>query len=178
MPDYTTLTEVITECHQELDEFFLRHQEAVLMARFDDALQVLDCFAELHHLHMTFEDEKLIPKLGELGDPGRWRASLYADEHGKVQQLLEKTRNSLQLLSQQRLSPKNQRREIIAFIDKEKTLKGVCEHHQEREETGLLPELDQATGLKWRADAIGPFLQEWTECMKRNTRIIAELNLL
>jgi hypothetical protein len=178
MPEYTTLTELITGCHQELDEFFLRHQEGVLMARFDEALQVLDCFAELHHLHMGFEDEKLIPKLDALGDQGRWRASLYTDEHAKVQELIDNASNNLRLLSKQRLSPQGLRREIIAFLDKEKTVKGVCEHHQEREEIGLLPELDRQTDATWRAEIIRPFLQEWTECLKRNTQIVTDMDLL
>ncbi len=33
MPDHTKLVDVITQCHQGLDELFLLHQEAVLLAR-------------------------------------------------------------------------------------------------------------------------------------------------
>ncbi len=168
MSDNIKLTEVITQCHEELDELFILHHDAVLLGRFDEAMQLLNCFKELHHLHMGFEDGKLIPKLDELGDQGRWPASLYTDEHAKVQELLGKIENNLLLLSNGQLSDKDLRREIIAFLDNEKTFKGLSEHHQEREATGILPELDKQTDAKWRASIIEPFLKEWNECMERN----------
>lgn len=145
------------------------HQEAVLLGRFDEAIQLLNCFKELHHLHMDFEDAKLIPKLDGLGDRGRWPASLYTDEHAKVQKLMGKTEDNLRSLGKGQLSNKDSRREIIAFLDKEKTFKGLCEHHQEREEAGMLPELDKQTDTKWRTSIIEPFLKEWNDCMERNT---------
>ena len=176
MPDSNKLTEVITRCHQELDELFLLHQEAVLLGRFGGAIQLLDCFEELHHLHMSFEDEELIPKLAQLGDQGRWSVSLYTSEHSKVQELMGKTRISLLSLSEDRLSNKSLRRRIIGFLDKEKTLKGLLEHHQEREEVGILPELDTHTDTRWRESVIKPFLKEWNYRMERNRSIVAGID--
>ena len=172
MADNTQLTEVITECHRGLDELFLLHQEAVLLGQIDDAVRLLDCFAELHHLHMGFEDEKLIPRFAALDYRGRWPASLYSDEHAKVQELLKKTENNLRSLSIGQRSRKALRREIIGFLDNEKTFKGLCEHHQEREESGMLPELDEQTDALWRASIIEPFLKNWTCCMERNMAIV------
>jgi hypothetical protein len=167
MPDNARLTAVITQCHRGLDEFFLLHQEAVLLGRFDVAIQLLNGFKELHHLHMGFEDETLIPKLDGLGDRGRWPASLYTAEHAKVQELMGKTEANLLSLSKGQLSNKDLRREIIAFLDQEKTFKGLMEHHHEREEAGMLPELDSQTDTKWRAGIIEPFLKEWNELWGR-----------
>jgi hypothetical protein len=178
MSDNTKLTEVITRCHQGLVEFFLLHQEAVLLGRFDEAIQLLNCYMELHHLHMSFEDEKLIPKLEELGDRGRWPASLYSDEHAKLQELMGKTEDYLLSISKGQLSNKDLRRNIIAFLDKEKSIKGLCEHHQEREEAGMLPELDRETDTKWRVSVIEPFLKEWTNCMEHNMNIVNGLGNL
>ncbi len=178
MSDNTKLTEVISQCHQELDELFLLHQEAVLLGRFDDAIQLLNCFKELHQLHMDFEDKKLIPRLDELGNRGRWPASLYTDEHAKVQELMEKTESNLQSLSKGHLTKKDLRREIIAFLDKEKTFKGLCEHHQEREEAGMLPELDKQTDTNWRMSIIEPFLKEWCYCMEHKINIVNGIELL
>jgi hypothetical protein len=172
MPDNTKLTEVITRCHGELDELFLLHQEAVLLGRFDGAIQLLNYFEELHHLHMSFEDEELIPKLAQLGDQGRWPVSLYTGEHSKVQELMGKTRNSLLSLSEDQLSNKSLRRRIIGFLDKEKTFKGLLEHHQEREEAGMLPELDGHTDTRWRVSVIKPFLKEWNYRKERNMSIV------
>jgi hypothetical protein len=172
MSDNIKLTEVISQCHKGLDEVFLLHQEAVLLGRFYEAMQFLDCFKELHHLHMGFEDEKLIPTLDGLGDDGRWPASLYTNEHAKVQELMGKTENDFLSLSNGRLSNKDFRRRIISFLDEERTFKHLCEHHQEREEAGMLPELDKQTDTKWRVSVIGPFLKEWNCCLEHNMDIV------
>ncbi len=177
MSDNTQLTEVITQCHQTLDELFLLHQEAVLLGRFDDAIKLLNCFKELHHLHMAFEDGQLIPRLDEPGYQGRWPASLYSAEHAKVQGLMGKTENHLLLLNKGQLSGKVLRREIIAFLDNEKTFKGLCEHHQTREEAGILPELDKQTDTEWRKSIIKLFLKDWTYCLERNMSIVNEIDL-
>ena len=176
MSDNTKLTDVITRRHEELDELFLLHQEAVLLGRFDDAMQLLCCFEKLHHLHMRFEDEALIPALHELGDSARWPASLYSSEHAKVQDLMEKTKNGLRSLSEGQLSSQDLRREIIIFLDKEKSFKGLCEHHQEREEAGMLPELDKQADEKWRVSIIEPFLKEWDYCMETVIEIVGGIN--
>jgi hypothetical protein len=178
MPDNTKLTEAITQCHQGLDEFYLLHQEAVLLGKFDDATQLLNCFKELHHLHMHFEDEMLIPKLAELGDKGRWPAYLYTAEHAKIKQLLDKTAVNLQSLNDNELSGNDLRRGIIALLDTQKVFKGVCEHHQEREETGILPELTRQTDAAWRLSIIEPFLNEWDRCMERNRNILNKIDWL
>ncbi len=177
MIDETKLTDVITKCHQELDELFLLHQEAVVLAKFEAAVGLLGCFGELHQFHMDFENEKLIPALTELGDPGRWPASLYSSEHDKVQELLKKTEGRLLSLRDSRLSRKNTRRAIIVLLDEQKTLKGVCEHHQEREQVGLLPELDKLTDTEWRTNIIKPFLEEWTQRMGHNMNIANQFDL-
>ena len=150
MLDNTKLTEVIAQCHQELDELFLQHQEAILLEKFDAATQLLSCFKELHELHRGFEDKQLIPTLDGLVNQRLWPASLYTYEHAKIQELLEETEKNLLSLSKSQLSNQDLRREIIVFLDMEKTFKGLCEHHQEREEKGMLPELDKQADEKWR----------------------------
>jgi hemerythrin-like domain-containing protein len=178
MSENAGLTEVFIQCHRDLDDFFLLHQEAVLLGRLDAAIQSLNCFIELHDLHMGVEDQKLIPGLCELGDRGRWPAALYVAEHNKVRELIGKIEDNLLSLSKGQLSGKDFRREIITFLDTEKTLKGLCEHHQEREEAGLLRELDDAKGKRWRVSVIEPFLKEWHACMERNMNIVDGIVLL
>ena len=178
MSDSTSLTEVVTQCHIELDELFLLHQEAVLLGRLDEAILLLDCFGELHNLHMGLEDEELIPKLAGLSDRVRWPASLYTDEHAKIKELMGKTDANLQSLSKGQLTRKELRRGIIVFLDNEKTFKGLCEHHQEREAAGMLAELDKKTDIKWRKSIVKPFLKEWNDSMVRNMSIVNEIDLL
>lgn len=172
MLDNTKLTEVIAQCHQELDELFLLHQEAILLEKFDAATQLLSCFKELHEFHRGFEEKQLIPKLDGLVNQRRWPATLYTNEHIKIQELLEKAEKNLLSLSKSQLSNQDLRREIIVLLDEEKTFKGLCEHHQEREERGILPELDEQTDEKWRIKIVKPFLKEWNCCMKRTTEIV------
>ncbi|MCH9049368.1 MAG: hypothetical protein IH836_10630 [Proteobacteria bacterium] len=178
MPSSTNLKEVITKCHNVLDEIFLIHQEAVLLGKFDEAKQILDCYKVLHDLHKDFEDQHLIPMFDELGNQGQWQASLYTQEHQKINELMDNTENNLRQLSESQLDDRNLRRNIIAFLDREKTFKGYCEHHQEREEAGLLPSLDAQTDTEWRAKIIWPFVKEWEQCMERNMKIIKNLKIV
>ena len=170
-----TITKIITHCHNVLDELFLVHQEAALQGMFDDAIELFNSYRELHDLHKSFEDEKLIPKFHEFEDQGRWPASLYTLEHDKIRDLMEKTEQYLTGLADSRLEGRNLRRNIIAFLEREKTFKGYCEHHQDREEEGLLPELDKLTDSTWRAGIISPFVEEWKNCLIRNKESISKL---
>lgn len=177
MIDYTTFTEVISRCHTILDEIFLIHQEAILSGRFKDATGIFNSYRQLHDFHKSFEDENLIPKFNELGNHGRWPASMYMVEHDKIRDLLEKTEKYLLELCETRLEGRNLRRNIIAFLDREKTLKGYCEHHQDREENGLLPELDRMADSKWRADIIGSFIEDWEKSVKQHMDSINKLGI-
>ena len=167
MPAITTFTKVIAQCHHVLDEIFLLHQETVLFGRFDNAILLFNSYKELHDLHKTFEDEKLIPKFNELGNHGRWPASLYKLEHDKIRDLMAE------------IPPDNRSlgRNIISFLDREKTFKGYCEHHQDREEQGLLPELDNLTDSIWRESIIGPFIAAWESCVNRNMLLINKIGI-
>jgi hypothetical protein len=49
----------------------------------------------------------------------------------------------LNWLSEQQLNDSQLRRNIIAVLDKEKTFKGLTEHHEEREEDVMVKELDE-----------------------------------
>lgn len=177
MTDNTTFTKVVSRCHSILDEIFLIHQEAILSGRFNDAINVFNSYRQLHDLHKSFEDEILIPKFNEVGNRGRWPASMYRMEHDKIRDLLEKTEKYLSELCETRLEGRNLRRNIIAFLDREKTFKGYCEHHQDREENGLLPELDGLVDSKWRADVIGPFVDDWENSVKQHMASINNLEI-
>jgi len=169
MTDTSSLTDTIVSCHQALDEFFLVHQEAVLLGHLEAARALLAGYAELHDLHMRFEDEHLIPALAALGDAARWPAALYDSEHRKIEQLLEKVDARLVSIRPEPMSSRRFRRRLLALLDYERTFKGVSEHHQEREESGMLPELDRHRDAAWRAGVLAAFLVRWHECLKRNT---------
>jgi hypothetical protein len=88
-----------------------------------------------------------------------------------------KTETRLRSLGKDQLSSKELRRQIIVFLDEEKTFKGLREHHQEREEAGMLLELDNQTGNNWRVSTIKPFMNAWSDCMERNMAIVNGVEL-
>jgi len=161
MTDSSSLKDVIARCHRELDRLFFAHQEAVLSGEFPRAIEALQQFAVAHHLHKRFEDNHLLPRLIELDDPGAWPPSLYSFEHNKIDDLLARLEANLGRLSARELAGSALRVEIIELLDEEKSFKGLCKHHQEREETGMLAMLDRQTDAAWREEIIAPFVAEW-----------------
>jgi len=161
MNSLSSLKSVIAQCHQQLGQLFFVHQEAVLLAELPRAIETLRQFTEAHDLHKNFEDEHLLTRLAELDDPGDWPASLYGHEHNKINDLLMQLNEDLSQLNAQELTGTALRAELIELLDREKSFKGLCEHHQEREEAGMLPALDRQTDAAWRKSIIEPFTDEW-----------------
>lgn len=137
------LVEIIHAQHLELRELFARHQEALLQGEFDDARRWLDYFHTYQKAHMKIEEAYLFPEFEKIKRTSRWDGSLYEKEHDKINKLYDNVVKDLDWLSEQKLSESELRRNIIALLDKEKTLKGLNEHHEEREEDALLKELDE-----------------------------------
>ncbi len=161
MTEQTSLKAIISQCHQELNQLFFLHQEAVLIGELPRAIETLHQFTKAHKLHKTFEDDHLLTRLAELADPGDWPPSLYRHEHNKIDDMLSRVEESVVRISASSQTGTALRIEIIELLDREKSFKGVCEHHQEREEAGMLPALDKQTESAWRAAIIEPFLKAW-----------------
>jgi len=161
MSHTASLKDVIALCHQELGQLFFTHQQAVLVGDLPRAIEALQQFTKAHDLHKSFEDEHLLPRLAELDDPGDWPASLYNHEHNKIGDLLTRLEQDLMQLKQQDLTGTPLHAALIELLDREKSFKGLCEHHQEREEKGMLPALDRQTETAWRLSIIEPFISAW-----------------
>ena len=138
------LVEIIHQQHIELSELFARHQEALLQGQFDEASEWLEYYLASLNVHMQIEERYLFPEFANIEHNSKWDVSLYEKEHQKLNQLNQTIKDDLQWLSEQELSPSQQRRNIIALLDKEKTVKGLSEHHEAREEEAMLKELDDA----------------------------------
>ena len=161
MSETSSLKHVIGLCHVELDRLFLAHQEQLLTGDLLSADAALQRYRLAHDLHKRFEDEHLIGPLEDLEDPGPWPAALYGKEHDKIDTQLARIVGQLGALIEQDTGGTALRLELIALLDREKTFKGLCEHHQEREEAGLLPVLDAQTTAEWRMTILEPFNAEW-----------------
>jgi len=138
-------------------------EEALLQGRLKSALGTLHSYQSCHSLHMRFEDDKLLPAYAALERQGRWDATLYSQEHRKIEQLYEKIEQELEEMTNRKADARSLRRSIIGLLDREKSYKGLCEHHQEREETSLLVELDRQTDAHWRAKTGRVFRRQWQE---------------
>ena len=135
---FNSLLQCVSYYHREIDEMLLLHQEAVIVQDIPLAEEALRLFSKLLHTHIEVEDKLLMPHHEKIESEVRWRTQVYRDEHTKLFDLLGKIREML------RKAPDSvdMRRWVIEFIDYERTFKNVMEHHEEREEKGLLPELD------------------------------------
>ena len=140
--DLPTLTARILAEHQEMDELFLQHQEALLEQDWGKAQARYAAFHALLLRHIELEDSCLVPLHQQLAKP-QWRTLVYTAEHDKVLEIA-------QIMAERIAAPKpenaSQRlRWIIKLLDDERSLKNLVEHHNEREEKGMLPELARQT---------------------------------
>jgi hypothetical protein len=175
MSGEASLTEQLTACHHQLNELFLLHQEALLQGHLGNAASILSSYESCHALHMQFEDDILLPKYADLEKQGKWDATLYQQEHHKISGLYGKIEQGLKCMAGQSLDPSQLRRNIIHLLDREKSYKGLCEHHQEREETSLLVELDRQCDTRWRAEVGNLFSEKWKQKMAlemENVRVL------
>jgi hypothetical protein len=174
MTKKVSVAEQIASCHQQLDEIFLLHQEALMQGHLQDASSILNAYNACHTVHMQFEDEVLLPKYASLEQQGKWDATLYQQEHHKIHGLYEKIEQGLLWLREQSLNSSQLRRNIISLLDREKSFKGLCEHHQEREESSLLIELDRQVNNEWREEKLNLFSQQWQQTMDREMEEIKD----
>lgn len=166
MPDASSLKSVIARCHEELNRLFFLHQEAILVRELPRAIETLDRFIVAHDLHKHFEDTHLLPRLAELENPGDWPVSLYHHEHDKIGEFMTRLEKQIAELNARNLSGTELHFNIIELLDREKSIKGLCEHHQEREEAGMLLVLDEQTDEAWRTSILMPFVDEWHAIVK------------
>ena len=137
------LEEIIKKQHLDLREIFARHQEALLQGQLYDASNWLEQFYFCQKAHMQIEENYLFPEFNKIERQSKWHSSLYEKEHDKIRKLIDNIVEDLNWLSEQELNESQKRRNIIALLDKEKTLKGLNEHHEEREEEAMLKELSE-----------------------------------
>ncbi len=143
MEDLASLSDITRCYHTVIDEVFLLQQEAVLADQLPLARELLHWFKQLLEQHIAAEDELLFPAHQSLPAATRWQTSLYSHEHQKIRQLLTELERRFDQLSS---SPS--RRCRLALLDYQHTFKNVLQHHEEREEKGLLPELDSQLTVK------------------------------
>ena len=157
------LVKTIHQQHLDLRELFARHQEALLQGDLEKAITELDHFAACLKVHIQLEDSYLLPEFAKIERSTKWDVSLYEKEHEKIKHLHQTIHDDLNWLSEQQLDESQLRRNIIALLDKEKTFKGLNEHHEDREEDALLKELDQKLEERQRKILQHDLKHTWAE---------------
>lgn len=157
------LVEIIHQQHLELQELFARHQEALLLVRFEEAKTWLEHYTVCQKAHMQLEEKYLFPEFASIERSSKWNVSLYEKEHEKISQLYQNIVEDLNWLSEQELDESQLRRNIIALLDKEKTLKGLNEHHEDREVEAMLKELDEKLDERLLKEILLDIKLTWAE---------------
>lgn len=148
--------------HGELDEIFLRHQEAMIAVRLSEANELLDRFEERLRVHMRHEEDLLLPIYEARRDRENPMKGVGADvyilEHKKMLELLAKIRDCLRDL----VAPGNPApRDVIDLLDRECTFKHLVEHHNMREHNVLYAELDRITSMEERRTLMERCSKKW-----------------
>ena len=132
------LLTILHHYHERLEHLLLCQQEALIHLDFELACQIFTHYQGLLSAHIQLENKLLLPLHEKVGET-RWATSLYEHEHNKILTLVARAQEKLAAAKQDKTPSK--RRIAIALLDYQKTLKGVLEHHEQREEQGLIVEL-------------------------------------
>lgn len=140
----------LLELHEDLDELFFCHQEALLSSDIYSAERLLKNYEEKLLRHMEDEERLLIPVYQERAGviPGG-PVELFLGEHTKMRAFLKEFHATLALLEAEGGRPL--RRAIIGLLDRQFMYKHLVGHHDLREKNILYPTLDRITSSEERA---------------------------
>lgn len=134
--------------HEQLDELFARHQDAVVERDLQRARMLLAAYRNGLEMHIADEEERLLPVYGErVGEVPGASPQMIRDEHRKLLELLTDVEARLEKLGHDATS-----RDVVALLDLEHRYKGLVEHHHLREHNLFYPKLDEATTADERAE--------------------------
>lgn len=132
-----SLSHFLAQQHDWIDGLLLAHQEALVEKRLHAAKVLYACFHRALKQHALAEDQLLLELHRQQCPSPKWSTSIYMHEHRKIYDLLDKLGIRVDQLESIHT------RDVIELLDQQKTLKGVIEHHGEREEKGMMAELEQ-----------------------------------
>lgn len=130
----------LLELHRDLRERFLRHQEALLDQRFEDAAALFESLRSDLRRHIREEEELMLPLYCRADSPAGGSPSLFVSEHRKVEEALERFGREIAAL---RARPDDWRRRLLALLEEQARFKSLLDHHDRREAEFLYPILDR-----------------------------------
>lgn len=162
----SSLTSALEKSHQDLQRWFLLHQECLLVGHDDYALKSYAVFHDYLTTHLHFENLQLFPLIEQLATL-KWPIAVYYKEHDKLLKLLANNQSMLQDYCL--LSGRKKRIALLDVLDSQRVFRQVMEHHEEREESDLFLHIDQP--------ASEALLANWLEIDKTLAQRVAHLQL-
>ena len=156
------LKQALEESHKDLHQWFLMHQECLLLGHDAHSQCAFSVFTEILETHLHFENEYLLKHTLT----GRWPLKVYVKEHDKLLQLLAKIAKRLESFYQ--LQGRLKRLALLEILDQENVFLHVMEHHEEREEQDLFLQLPDDKNL----------YQHWLHCEKALQRFADDKAML
>jgi hemerythrin-like domain-containing protein len=128
--------------HAGLEELFGKHQRALLSKDVDTALATLATFNSRMNRHIGYEEEVLLPLYAAKGkETTGGTLPIFQAEHRKLREAAAKLARHTEALQ----TSSDILGSIIALLDEEAMFKGLFNHHSQREESLLFPQLDACT---------------------------------
>ena len=127
---------------------FALHQQALVTRAWARAAHLLEHYQQRLRRHIELEERYLLPYCAETKAPGRWPARVYALEHRRLEELLNKASTRLAIARRRGVQPAA----LITLLDQEHALKHMLEHHHQREDQALFTELRESLPPEVRAE--------------------------
>lgn len=142
---------LLVRVHEELNELFLAHQEALLEQDIARARERLQQYEHALLAHMLPEEEVLLPVYARAGAIPGGPQELFLGEHRKMREFLQRFQATLAELGSH---PPDLRRRLIGLLDEQAMFKHLVEHHDLRERNILYPALDRVTTVEERRELL------------------------
>jgi Hemerythrin HHE cation binding domain. len=136
-----TLTDLNGRIHAWLDEWLLRHLEALTALDLEGAKNWWRKFSDALMAHAQVEDIVALPVYKRLGNfPEGGHPSLFDAEHKGIERMLRSLTQRLESLSP---NDPSLRRRIVVNLDRYMLFRHLIEHHTLREQNIFYPLLDE-----------------------------------
>lgn len=134
------LRNLLEESHKDLKQWFLFHQECLLLAEDEWALKAFSIFSDYLLKHLAFENAFL---LSSSVQNLRWPVNVYQKEHDKL--LLMQAKSEVLLNRLVLLDGRRRRLFLLELLDQQQSFMHVMEHHEEREEQDLFLHIQESS---------------------------------
>lgn len=136
-----TLQAALQSSHEDLQQWFLLHQECLLLGNDPLAMQALHAFADYLNQHIHFENHTLFTAIADSAGTLRWPLPVYHKEHDKLQKMLQGLQQRTG--QYQGFTGRYKRLALLELLDEQQRFRHVMEHHEQREEQDLFLLINQ-----------------------------------